>query len=213
VNEKVGYSVAVEYSEPQIKIPDSIDAAAIQVIPDLTGRLTYNTDRLSLRFSGAFTTLSGRVLDNSIAYAPGYLASVAGIISSLKGGDLYFSFTAGRATSHFVDTFNGKDQDLIFNPNETAFEPMDYWAGYIAYSHSLPRNLSASISLGLSDINNKDFQQDTDFSNSYNALLNLFWDPVEGARLGLEFAHGKRLDKSDASGYANRMSLLMYYDF
>jgi hypothetical protein len=213
LNPKVGYSLALEYSEPQIKIPDSIDATAIQVIPDLTGRLTYNTDRLSLRFSGAFTTVSGRVIDDNIEYAPGFLASLAGIVSSLKGGDLYFSFTAGRATSHFLDTFNGKYQDLIFNPNEIAFIPMDYWAGYVAYSHALPKNFSASVSLGLSDINNEEFQLESAFSNSYNTLVNLFWDPVEGARLGLEFAHGKRLDKSDESGYANRFSLLMYYDF
>lgn len=213
LSDKAGYSIGVEYSEPQINVPDTIDAAAIQVIPDLTGRLTYNTDRLSLRFSGAFTTISGRVIDNNIEYSPGYLGSVAGILSSLKGGDLYFSFTVGRGTSHFVDTFNGKNQDLVFNPNQTAFIPLDYWAGYVAYSHTLPMNLSASVSLGYSDVNNQDFQPDTDFSNSYNTLINLFWDPVEGARLGLEFAHGKRVDKGGDSGYANRLSLLMYYDF
>ncbi len=112
-----------------------------------------------------------------------------------------------------MDTFSGKGQDLVFNPDETRFDPMDYWAGYVAYSHDLPKNLSASVSLGFSDINNRDFQVDSDFSNSYSALVNLFWDPVEGARLGLEFAHGKRVDKGSDSGYANRFSLLMYYDF
>ena len=112
-----------------------------------------------------------------------------------------------------MDTFNGKGQDLIFNPNETSFVSLDYWAGYAAYSHDLPKNFSASVSLGWSDVNNLDFQPESDFSNSYNALFNLFWDPVEGARLGMEFAHGKRVDKGDDSGYANRISLLMYYDF
>ena len=212
-DEKVSYSLALEYSEPQIKIPDTLNASAIQVIPDLTGRLTYNTDRLSLRFSGAFTTISGRVGDNTIEYAPGYLLSVAGIVSSVKGGNLYFSISAGRATSHFLDTFNGKNQDLIFNPNESIFVPMEYWAGYLSYSHALPKNLSASVTFGISDINNRSFQPPMAFSNSYQGLLNVFWDPVEGARLGLEYAHGKRYDKSDDSGTANRVSLLMYYDF
>ncbi len=213
VNDRAGYSLGVEYSEPQIAIPDSLDASPIQVIPDLTGRLTYNTDRLSLRFSGAFTTISGRVFDNTIEYAVGYLASLAGILSSVKGGNLYFSFTSGRATSHFVDTFNGQFQDLIFDPDRISFRPMDYWAGYVAYSHDLPKDFSASVSMGWSDVNNQDFQPETDFSNSYNVLFNLFWDPVEGARLGMEFAHGKRVDKGGNSGYANRVSLLMYYDF
>lgn len=213
LNEKVGYSVAVEYSEPQIQIPDSLNATAIQVIPDLTGRLTYNTDRLSLRVSGAFTTISGRVFDNTIEYGLGYLLSVAGIVSSVKGGNLYFSLTGGHATSHFLDTFNGKKLDLVFNRFDEVFEPLEYWAGYISYSHDLPENFSASLSVGYSDIRNRDFQFERAFSNSYSGLLNLFWDPVEGARLGLEYAHGKRVDKGGDSGNSNRISLLMYYDF
>jgi hypothetical protein len=213
LNDKLGYSLALEYSEPQIQIPDSINASAIQVIPDLTARLTYNTERLSLRFSGAFTTVSGRVIDSNIEYAPGYLLSLAGIISSVRGGNLYFSLSGGQATSHFVDTFGGKNQDLVFDPNQFRFIPLDYWAGYISYSHDLPKNFSASLSAGYSDINNQDFQFDRAFRNSYNTLINLFWDPAEGARLGLEFAHGKRVDKGDDSGYSNRISLLMYYDF
>lgn len=213
LNDRVGYALALEYSEPQINIPDAINASAIQVIPDLTARLTYNTDRLSLRFSGAFTTISGRVVDNTIEYAPGYLGSVAGILSSVKGGNLYFSVSGGHATSHFLDTFNGKNQDMIFNPDESSFVSLDYWAGYISYSHDLPQNLSASLALSYSDIKNKDFQDENRFSNSYATYLNLFWDPVEGARLGLEYAHGKRVDKGDDSGYSNRISLLMYYDF
>ncbi len=212
-SDKMGYSLGLEYSKPQIQIPDSIGASAIQVIPDLMARLTYNSDRLSLRFSGAFTTISGRVFNNTIEYAPGYLASLAGIISSVKGGNLYFSFSAGHATSHFMDTFNGKSQDLVYNSDQRSFVPLDYWAGYISYSHDLPQNFSASLSLGYSDIDNKDFQLDRNFNNSYNTLLNLFWDPAEGARLGLEYAHGKRVDKGDDSGYSNRISLLMYYDF
>lgn len=211
--DKAGYSFAVEYSEPQIQIPDSSDAVAIQVIPDLTGRLTYNTDRLSLRFSGAFTTISGRVFDNTIEYAPGYLVSLAGILSSVQGGNLYFSISAGRATSHFIDTFNGKEQDMVFDRFQSIFVPMEFWAGYVAYSHDLPNNFSASVSLGFSDINNRDFQRDREFNKSYNALVNVFWDPVEGARLGMEYAHGKRVDYGGESGYANRISLLMYYDF
>ena len=112
-----------------------------------------------------------------------------------------------------MDTFNGKNQDLVFDPGQRSFVPLDYWAGYISYSHDLPKNFSASLSLGHSDIDNKDFQFEKNFSNSYNGLLNLFWDPAEGARLGLEYAHGKRVDKGSDSGYSNRISLLMYYDF
>ena len=112
-----------------------------------------------------------------------------------------------------MDTFNGKNTDLVFNPDVRRFESLSYWAAYLSYSHELPKNFSASAAIGASGFNNKNFQADIFFDNSYNALLNVFWDPVEGARLGMEYAHGKRVDRDGASGYSNRVSLLMYYDF
>lgn len=143
----------------------------------------------------------------------GYLVTLAGKISSLQGGDLFFSLTTGKGTSHFFDTFNGKNQDLIFNPVEQSFEAVQEFGGYIAYSHALPKNLSASAAFGVSYLANKDFQIEEAFSDSYNALFNLFWEPTVGARLGVEYATGKRNNKGDIYGTANRVSLLMYYDF
>ncbi len=213
IDESFGFSFAVEYSEPQIRIPVEVNASVIQVIPDLTTRFTYNSNRLSLRFSGAFTTISGRVRGNEIEYTQGYLVSLAGKISSLKGGDLFFSVSTGDATSHFMDVFNGKNIDVVYNPVAGTFNSMSYWGGYLAYSHALPRNFSASVAVGLASISNKAFQPDFAFDYGHNALYNVFWDPSEGARLGIEFATGKRVDKDELDGRSNRISLLMYYDF
>ena len=65
----------------------------------------------------------------------------------------------------------------------------------------------------MATISNHDFQATDAYSHSYNALANLFWEPINGARLGLEFATGQRFDYGEPSGSANRVSMLMYYDF
>ena len=126
---------------------------------------------------------------------------------------MYFSFTTGDGTSHFIDVFNGKDTDLVYHPLTDTFQSLAYWGAYIAYSHSLPGNLTASVSLGMADISNEIFQPGISFDYGQNALFNLFWDPAEGARLGMEYAIGKRVDKDGLDGNSNRISLLMYYDF
>jgi hypothetical protein len=44
-------------------------------------------------------------------------------------------------------------------------------------------------------------------------MLDVFWNPVEGARLGLEYAHGMRVNKDYSKHFAGRFSMLIYYDF
>ena len=213
INNNLSWAAAIEYSAPDIEFPDSVSVSLLQVIPNLTGRFSFRNDRLSFRVSGVISTISGRVETKDISYAFGYAGSFAGMIRVSKKGQFYLSFSGGRATSHFLDMFNGNNEDMAYDPNTKTFEALDFYGGYLAYGYTLPKNFSTSISLGMAAIQNTDFQPETDYRYSYNALLNLFWEPVKGARLGIEFANGRRLNKSDGWGAANRISMLMYYDF
>ena len=101
--------------------------------------------------------------------------------------------------------FSSENEDTAYNPNTQEIEGLYSNSGYIAYSHKLPKNLSASLSFGMADISNKDFQTNDAYSHSYHALLNAFWVPVDGARVGIEFANGQRFDKGGSRGPANRV--------
>jgi len=83
----------------------------------------------------------------------------------------------------------------------------------VSWSHMWPKSFSSTLSVGLAAITNRDFQPDDAYSYSYNALINVFWQPVEGARLGIEYASGERWNKNGERGRATRFSILMYYDF
>jgi hypothetical protein len=205
--------VALEYSSVDLELPDSLNISLLQVIPNVTGRFSYTSGKLSFRFAMVLATISGRVDSKDISYAFGIAGSFAGRYKIKPKSELFFALFAGRATSHFIDMFNGKNQDMAFDPSTKSFRPLNTYSGYIAFEQALPLNLSTSLSFGMATIPNKDFQMDEAYNFSYNALLNVFWAPADGARIGLEYANGQRFDKGPFRGMANRVSMLIYYDF
>jgi hypothetical protein len=213
-NANMIWGAAIEYSSPNLYIPDSINGSLLQVIPDFTGSYSYLTDRLSLRVSVVISTISGRVGEGTpLSYSFGPGASFAGKVKIKKKGELFFSVSSGKSIAHFIDMFSSENEDMAYNPNTQEMEGLYSNTGYIAYSQNLPKNLSASLSFGVGSIANKDFQTDDAYSYSYHALLNAFWVPVDGAKVGIEFANGQRFDKGGLRGVANRLSMLIYYDF
>jgi len=213
INNTMSWQVSIEYSKAEIVIPDSINAELVQVIPDVIARLNYSKDRLSCRLTGLITTVSGTDTSNIVSYAFGGGASFAGIYNLSSRDDLHFSLTSTYSSSRFLDMFSGKNVDVAYNPSTQKFDGLIAWAGFLAWSRKWPKNISSSISGGFGAITNRAFQWDIDYSHGYNALFNLFWQPVDGARLGLEYASGERWNISGARGRATRLSILMYYDF
>lgn len=212
-HKNMGWSAAVEYSSPDFDIPDSINATLLQVIPDFTARYSYQTDKVSFRVAAVISTISGRVDSSAISYSFGFGGSFSGWVKIKNHGRIYLSVTSGKAISHFIDVFDKKGEDISYNSKNKKFTALVSTAGYLAYSHNLPKDFSASLSFGMAAITNQDFQHDDTYSYGYNASLNVFWVPVDGARIGLEYANGQRFDKGGARGMANRISILLYYDF
>ena len=212
-NKKMMWNAAMEYSLPSFSVPDSVTGQLLQVIPDFSSRLSYFSDKLSFRFAVVISTISGRIENNDISYSFGYGASFSSLMKISEKTKLYLTVNSCRATSHFLDTFSGNSQDMTYNPNTGLFEALLSTSGFIAVDHKLPEDFSASISFGVAAITNRAFEPDDAYSHSYNGLLNLFWQPITGARLGMEYASGQRFDYGGGSGDAHRVSILMYYDF
>ncbi len=213
INNKMMWNVAIEYSLPSFSTPDSVSGTRLQVIPDFTGRYSYFSDLISFRVAAVVSTISGRMESDELSYTFGFGVSFSGWMKTGEKGKLFLTYTLGRSTSHFIDMFSGNGEDMTHNPNTNLFEALVSNSGFLAYSLTLPKDLSTSISLGLAAITNHTFQAADAYSHSYNALINLFWEPIDGARLGIEYATGQRFDYGGSSGAANRVSMLMYYDF
>jgi hypothetical protein len=77
----------------------------------------------------------------------------------------------------------------------------------------MEKNLVTNISAGYVDLSNEAFQADNSYRNSMSILLDSFWNIVDGARIGGEYAYRQRWDKNGTTGGASRISNLFYYDF
>ena len=213
IKKKMQWAAGMEYSSPDLSIPDSLGGTLVQVIPDFTGRLKRDDDHFSWQASAVITTISGRDSTNHLSYAFGFGINLGAKLVFKKHHHFYISFITGNSIAHFINIFSNKGEDAVFNPNTNNFEGNFTTSGYAAYERKLPHDLSASLSFGIAAITNQPFQLGNVFDYAYNILFDAFWSPIPGARLGFEYAFGQRLDKDDSRGLANRVSLLIYYDF
>ena len=212
INKKMVWHAGIEYAFEDRDIPDSL-GTALQVIPDFTGRFTYRVEKVSFRVAVLFRTISGKTENSNISYQFGYGASFAGRVISGKNSEIFLGANAGKSITAYIDTWAGRGEDLTYDPENGKFSGLVSYSGYLAYNYDLPMNLSITLGLGASYIDNLDFQVEEAFNYSYNGLVNVFWVPVSGARLGIEYANGQRVDKGNQRGVANRISILLYYDF
>ena len=213
ISDKINWQASIEYTSPEIAIPDSVDARVVQVIPDVVGRLNYIGEKFSFRIAGLITTISGTDTTNTVSYAFGGGASFSGKYEISSKDILHLSATATFSASRFLDTFSGNNEDVAYDPTSQNFVGLLSSAAFIAWSRNWPKNISTSLSSGVSAITNRAFQEGDEFSHSYATLINIFWQPVGGARVGIEYANGNRWNVSGEKGRANRWSILMYYDF
>jgi hypothetical protein len=213
INKKLKWAAAIEYSSPDLNIPDSLNGTLIQVIPDLTGRIRRVDDYFSWQAGAVITTLSGRDSTNHLSYAFGFGLNLSGKLVFKSNDVFYISLIAGNSIAHFINIFSDKGEDAGFNSTTNKFEGNFSTSGYVAYERKLPHSISASFAFGIASLVNQDFQTGDEFNYAYNVLIDAFWSPISGARLGLEYAFGRRIDKNHMKGLANRISLLLYYDF
>lgn len=214
INDKMMWFAGIEYSTPDIDVPTEINGTILQVIPDFTGKYTYKSKRFSGNASVIITTISGKLNDSDkISYSFGLGGLVAGKYTINDDNHLFASFGAGRGISHFFRNFTGKGEDAAYNDATNAIKALVSSGGYVAYEHNLPYDLMASASFGILSISNLSYQENTDFSFLYETMLDAFWSPVDGARVGAELAFGRRENNDGLHKSAFQFSTLIYYDF
>ena len=213
INNKLRWAAGIEYTKLNLSNTDTIGINLVQVIPDIAGRINYLTDKFSLQFSLLITTISGRDSLDNINYQFGVGGVVSAKYSINSNTELFASFTSGKAISSFVNMFRNRVEGVLFDPiNNTLVAPA-LTGGYVAVSHNFPKYFSSSLSFGMANNANLQFQDPDDYNYSFSGMLDVFYQPADGARLGLEYAFGQRFDVDSSTGTASRVSLILYYDF
>lgn len=205
-------AIGLEYTKPDLRIPDSLLVKTFQLIPDITARLDKAYKWGNLQVSGVIPILSARENDGDREYKVGWGLSASVMINSWMNGSWSFQGVGGQAISRYITDLSGNGLDVVVDTVGAALAPFSY-GGFATYQHSWRDNLISSASYSMVRIENLTFTPKDSYHWGYTLILNTFWNIVEGAKLGAECIWGKRIDKGGTNGEALRVNLLFYYDF
>jgi hypothetical protein len=101
----------------------------------------------------------------------------------------------------------------VFNPQTGELETLEVFSGYVAYQHWWQEKLRSTVTYGWVDVDNLDFQSDSDYANTDRAIINLMWSPVTRIDVGGELLWGRRENKDGASATARQIQFGAKYRF
>lgn len=124
-----------------------------------------------------------------------------------------WQLVGGKAVSLYITALSGQGLDVVLNPNTGRWETVTSFGGYGSIGRTWETGLASYLTVGVVKVTDQEWAPDESFSASGYASGNVFWDAVEGARLGTEFSWGIRENKDGQTGTAARLSFIFYFDF
>ena len=200
--------------------PDVTDGRGVSQYPDIVASVRRNwADRWHIKTSLLARQIEAEWnLDPSISDSKiGWGASVSGRVGVEiwdEKDNFLFQFNYGDGIGRYVnDLQEVGGQDAVFNPQTGELETLEVFSGYVAYQHWWQEKLRSTVTYGWVDVDNLDFQDDSDYANTDRAIINLLWSPVTRIDVGGELLWGRRENKDGASATARQLQFGAKYRF
>jgi len=208
-------AAALEYSIPDLNTQeyDTLSLEVIQMIPDFTTRVKYAGSFGDIQFSTVLNTISLKNQNNEISNLFGFGGSLSGVFDLQNKQNIKYQVTAGKSITHYITTLDGTGLAGAYNPGNGEYESLWSISGFISYGWDFSEELTSSVSMGAAQVFNKPYQIDKAYSHSASISLDAFYEIIDGARIGFEYAYGQRWDKNGEKGFGSRFWTLFYYDF
>jgi len=206
------YNISIESPSPDVVIPDSLEQA-FQSFPDVGLRAGYIADTWHLRVGGMLRSITVRDLSAELEYLVG-MVGLIGMHKDLgEANKVLAQVVGGPAAARFITALEGKGLDALYNPATGEWELVTSGGGFVSFKQGWAPAVYSYLTAGAVYVRNKAYQPPDAFANSQYISGNIFWDSLEGTRIGAEISWGRREDKNGADGRAARISFITYYDF
>ena len=205
-------SVALEYVTPEVTIPDSLFVSVQQLVPDLTASLTIPQNWGQVRVSAILPVITAQFQDD-LFIGTGWGITASAIVNSWLNGKWYLWATGGKGISRFYNDLEGKGLDYFYNPTLQEGIFPHTGAFYVSYEHRWAEKWYSNFTAGSLFLEKSEVFIPSYYRSGHSFHFNTFWDIIDGARMGLEYANTERVNQNGESGNASRISVLFYYDF
>ncbi len=211
---KGGLQIAVEQPETVVTTPTGGQVTpGDDQIPDIVGRYNWSGDWGTFTAAGIVRQLhvSTDDLTGIDDAAWGYGLSLSGKLKVGAKDDLRFMATAGDGLGRYIGV--NIVNDAAIRPDGT-IDPIFTYSGFAAYRHVWAPNLRSNLAGAYFKADNPvrlTTNQVTD--ESWNAFVNLIWNPVGPLNVGLELMYAERTLEDGRSGNLQRVQVSTQYNF
>ncbi len=207
------FSASLEYSIPDITLPDTLTLESVQLIPDVAVRFDKNYDWGALELTGLLTILSGQNDAGDLFTTQGWGVAMSSVLNSWAQGKWYFQVNGGRGVTRYLGDMAQQGFDLIINPDTGKGVSPFAFGSFVTYEHTWNEKTFSNFSYGVSYLEKQRISPPDAFRWGDSFRVNTFYSVVDGARFGLEWILGDRRNIDKTKGRANRFNFLVYYDF
>lgn len=213
--EIIRWAVSVETPDPNVTEPDTIDIEPVfQSFPDIASNLNVSSDSWGhVQLASVFRGISVRDPGGAIQIIPGYGGLFSGKIKILEKTNLMYQLYAGKGIARYVKSLTGQGLDVVYDNIDNTYKALNTYGGYISAGFKWSKIFSNDLTAGITRIVNIDSQPGDAFKVSYYASGNLFMYFAKTLNIGVEYSYGKRINKNNESGDANRISFISILDF
>jgi hypothetical protein len=179
---------------------------------DIAGRYKYDIGAGHVQLAGIFRRIGYlQQTEMDVMYGWGLLLSTSIYITDKSAFFGQYSF--GNGIANYYAGFAGRQLDAVYDPGAEAMRLKSIRGGFVTYSFVYNPSWRFSLTAGTSTIKGYDFEADDTFMSSKYFAGNMFYNPIETIRMGIELTTGSRTNLDKQTGRSTRISLLASFDF
>ncbi len=200
--------------------PDVTGGQGVSEYPDLVASVRRNwANRFHVKTSVLLRQIQARwdvdptVTDDKFGWGVSVSGNV-GVNVWDERDRLMFQFNYGDGIGRYINDLQEiGGQDAVFNPLTGQLETLSVFSSYVAFQHWWRETLRSTWTYSWVDVDNLDFQNDSDYARTDRAIVNLLWSPVPRIDIGAEFLWGRRENNDGAKGIARQFQFGAKYRF
>ena len=215
LGKKISAGIAAEMPRARITTTTGVKSVT-QRIPDIPVYLQYKTPLGHLKLAGIFRGLSyGNTETEKVNTCFGWGIQLSGSLKPMSFLTLYTQGIYGSGIARYISDLAVLNDDLMPDYKYTGKMKPLYMYGYsLGLRTDLCKKVYVAANFSFATLDRKvDYITDSDYHHGNYLSTSLFWNAFQNMTIATEYLHGYRKNMDDTSGHANRILLMLKYDF
>jgi len=212
------YQLSIEYSNPSLIQPDTLQAESTIISPDLAANISYKTGSFDIIFASVFrmNRVQFTSIEKNTQSQPGYGGLVATRLHLNENNRITMGASGGVGMGGYMGDFAFVNIDMVYNPGTRKFENMNVNTASLGFEHDWSKEFTSAIGGSILNSEIKSFLDDEHFISGSKILTNLFYRPTSKTghlMMGAEIEYAERKNMTATSNNTTRASFLLIYNF